>query len=96
VSEPGSFWFLGAVNAVMIILVVALFLCFFRLVKGPTLPDRVVAFDLIVVIMIGLFVLFAITARQPVLMDAALVVALVGFVATVAFARFMERRARDE
>lgn len=74
----------------------ALFLAFVRLVRGPTLPDRVVALDLIGVLSVGMIAAYAVATDQPVLLDPATVLALVGFLSTVAFARYLERRARDE
>ncbi len=78
------------------LLTAALFLAFTRLARGPTLPDRVVALDLIAVIAVGLIAVYAIDLDQQVFFDAAIVVALVAFLGTVAFARYLERRARDE
>ncbi|MBL8796253.1 MAG: cation:proton antiporter [Planctomycetia bacterium] len=74
----------------------ALFLAFFRLVRGPSLPDRVVALDLIGVIAVGVIAAYDILTEQPVLLDAATVVALVAFLGTVAFAHYVERRKQDE
>ena len=69
---------------------------FFRLVRGPTLPDRVVALDLIGSQSVALIAAFDIRAEQPVLLDAATVVALVAFLGTVAFAHYVERRPQRE
>jgi multicomponent Na+:H+ antiporter subunit F len=73
------------------LLAVAGGLTFIRLAKGPTLPDRVIAIDLIGVLMVCLLVVMAgITAHQAFL-DVAMVVALISFVGTVAYARYIER-----
>ena len=74
----------------------AMFLTFIRLVRGPTLPDRVVALDLMGVLAVGMLAAYAVATNQPGLMDPAAVVALVGFLGTVAFARYLERRGSDE
>ena len=73
----------------------ALFLTFIRLVRGPTLPDRVVALDLMGVLAVGMIAAYAVATDQPVLLVPATVLALVGFLSTVTFARYLERRARD-
>ncbi len=83
-------------NVVYAMLSAALFLAFVRLARGPSLPDRVVALDLTAVIAVGIIAAYAIDVRQRAFLDAALVVALIGFLGTVAFARYVERRARDE
>jgi multicomponent Na+:H+ antiporter subunit F len=74
----------------------SMFLTFVRLVRGPTLPDRVVALDLMGVLTVGMIAAYDVAVDQPVLLDTATVVALVGFLGTVAFARYLERRGRDE
>lgn len=75
---------------------VALCLTFVRLVRGPSLPDRVVALDLFAVLVVGFIAIYALDNNQPVFLDAAIVLALVSFLSSIAFARFLERRAHDE
>ena len=82
--------FLDAVTYVCLaVLSVALLMTFVRLVRGPTLPDRVVALELIATIFVGVVALYAIASRQTVYLDVGIVLALVGFLGAVAFARFM-------
>lgn len=83
-------------NVVYLMLTIALLLAFVRLAIGPSLPDRVVALDLITVITVGLVAAYAIDMDQQVFLDAALVVALVAFLGTIAFAQYIERAARDD
>lgn len=83
----------GVANAVLILLSLALVLAFIRLARGPSLPDRVVALDLITATAVGMIAVYSIYARQPVFLDAATVLALVSFLGTVAFARYVERGA---
>ena len=64
---------------------------FIRLLKGPTLPDRVVAIDLIGVVMVCILVVMAAATRQQAFLDVAMVVALISFVGTVAYSRYIER-----
>jgi multisubunit Na+/H+ antiporter MnhF subunit len=72
-------------------LAMALLIALARLVKGPTLPDRIVAMDLIGVLVVGLIVVLASSTGVQATLDAALVIALVGFVGTVAYATYVER-----
>lgn len=71
-------------------------LAFIRLVCGPTLPDRVVALDLFAVLSTAFLTIYAIDTDQQVFLDVAIVLALIAFLGTVAFALYIERRARDE
>lgn len=70
---------------------IALLVAVARLVKGPTLPDRVVAMDLIGVLVVGVIVVLAAATDVQATLDAAIVIALIGFVATVAYATYVER-----
>jgi len=63
----------------------------YRLLRGPGLPDRILALDTLYVNTIALLVLFGIQHDTQLLFEAALVVALLGFVATVALAKYVTR-----
>ena len=69
----------------------ALLLAVVRLVKGPTLPDRIVAMDLVGVLVVGLNVVLAASTGVRATLDAAMVIALIGFVGAVAYATYVER-----
>jgi multicomponent Na+:H+ antiporter subunit F len=75
----------------LVTLGVALLVAFIRLVKGPTLPDRIVAMDLFGVLVVGLIVVLAGWSRVRATLDAAIVIALVGFLGTIAYATYVER-----
>ena len=75
----------------LVILGAAVLIALIRLVKGPTLPDRVVAMDLFGVVVVGFIVVLAASTGVRATLDAALVIALIGFVATVAYAIYVEQ-----
>lgn len=82
---------------VMIVLValgVAMALAAIRLFLGPTLPDRVVALDLLGLFAAGAICVTAIQTQRPALLVVAIVMALLLFLGTAAFAQYLERRAR--
>lgn len=89
-------WVTSFESLILAMLVVALLLAFTRLVRGPTLPDRIVALDLIAVISAGFLTVYAVDTGEKVFVDVAIVLALITFLGTVAFAQYVERRARDE
>jgi len=72
-------------------LAVAACVTFVRLAKGPTLPDRVIAIDLIGVLLVCLLVVEAGLTAQQAFLDVAIVIALISFVGTVAYAQYIER-----
>jgi multicomponent Na+:H+ antiporter subunit F len=63
-----------------------------RLIRGPSLPDRVVALDLVSILVAGVIAVYAIETGQAVFLDVAIVLALVAFLGTVAFARYIEKQ----
>jgi multicomponent Na+:H+ antiporter subunit F len=77
------------------LLTLAVVLAFIRLVRGPGLPDRVVALDLIFTIGIGIIAVYAISTNQPAFLDVAIIAALIAFLGTIAFAYYLERRAHE-
>lgn len=79
------------------LVLVATALSFVRLVLGPSLVDRVVALDMMTVNIVAFCGVASVRFDEPAFLDVALALALVGFLATVALARFAERaRARNE
>ena len=75
----------------LVTMAAAILVAVLRLVKGPTLPDRVVAMDLIGVLVVGLIVVLAASTGVRAALDAAIVIALIAFVSTVAYATYIER-----
>lgn len=65
---------------------------FIRLARGPYLPDRVIALDLISVIAMGFIVVYAVRFNQPAFLDVAIILAIISFLGTVAFAYYLEKR----
>ncbi|EYF01872.1 K+/H+ antiporter subunit F [Chondromyces apiculatus] len=63
----------------------------FRLVRGPTTVDRILAFDTLTVNAITLIILFGIRETSDLYFEAALLLAMVGFVSTVAYCKFLLR-----
>jgi multicomponent Na+:H+ antiporter subunit F len=77
----------------MALQVAALFVALLRLIWGPSTPDRVVALDLMGTIAVGVIGCYTVITDQRELLLAAAVLALLAFLATVAFARYLERKA---
>jgi multicomponent Na+:H+ antiporter subunit F len=76
---------------VLPLLSLAVLLTFVRLARGPSLPDRVIAFDLLATLGIAVLAAYSVATDQPAFLDVGLVLALVSFLGTVAFAHYMER-----
>ena len=86
-----------ALALALAILSISLLLTVARVILGPTLPDRVLALDMLVAIAIGFIAVLGIRTHQTLYADIAIALGLVGFLATVAFARFiLQRRSIEE
>ncbi len=79
-------------NIVFLAIIAAgIVLCFLRMLKGPTAPDRAVAVDTMATITTALLVLLASIFERYVYLDVALVYAVLTFIGLVAIARFLEK-----
>ena len=88
VAEPLAVAIIGS----LIMVSVAMLLTFIRLVRGPSLADRVVALDLMTVQAVGFIAIYDIATHEPVYLRVAIVLALIAFLGTIAFAYYLERR----
>ena len=85
--DPFSF----AIEVLIVLLCISLLLCFLRVSRGPYPPNRIVAFDLIAIHSVAIIVLFSVRSGAEVLLDAAIVTAVLGFLGTVMFSHYLER-----
>jgi multicomponent Na+:H+ antiporter subunit F len=76
---------------VSILLLLAMLLSMIRFLKGPTLSDRVVAFDVIGIMALSLLVILALYFKRSVYLDIALVLGAIGFLGTTVFGRYIEK-----
>ncbi len=81
----------GFTDIILMILGVSLVLTLARLIVGPTLPDRVVALDLIGIITAGIIAVLAIDYDDPVYLIVSVVLALIAFIGTIAFAFYIAK-----
>jgi len=71
------------------VLTISFLLVVVRVVKGPSLPDRILALDMLVAVAIGFIAVLGVRSGFTLYVDIAIALGLVGFLATVAFARFV-------
>lgn len=76
----------------LVVLTISFFVITIRIVRGPTLPDRVLALDMLVAVGIGFIAAIAIRTGYYLYIDVAISLGLVGFLATIAFARYILHR----
>lgn len=80
-----------ALDAAAVLLGLATLLCGWRLLRGPEVVDRVLALDTMYVNVVALVIVLGLQWRSELLFEAALIVALLGFVSTVALSRYLTR-----
>ena len=76
---------------IIIILLVSIFITLYRFLKGPTLSDRVVAFDIMGIMSVSLLALLALYFQRSLYLDVALVIGLIGFLGSTIFGRYIEK-----
>lgn len=82
--------FMGvAIDISLALLMLAFLLIIIRIVRGPTLPDRILALDMLVAVGIGFIAVIGIKTGFFLYIDVAIALGLIGFLATVAFARYV-------
>lgn len=79
-------------KAALLFLGAGFLLTFLRLLRGPSLPDRVVALDLMSVLVVGWIAVHTVRTGHTVYLDVAIVLGLIAFLGTVAFARYITLR----
>jgi multicomponent Na+:H+ antiporter subunit F len=83
-------------GAGLVVLVVSMALVLYRIAKGPKSADRIIALDLLSMIVVAWIALFAVYARKVMYLDVAIAFSLIAFLGTVAFARYLERSVSNE
>ncbi len=79
------------IAAALLAMAISLVITFYRIVRGPSLMDRVVALELTASLVAGIVAIYAIGTDEPALIDVAIALALVAFLSAVAFAHYAER-----
>ena len=77
------------VDAALIVAAVLTLLAGYRVITGPTVPDRVVALDTIATNVVAIAVLFALATGQDLFVTVSLVLAIIGFISTIAVSQYL-------
>jgi multicomponent Na+:H+ antiporter subunit F len=75
----------------IVLLSVAVVLSFWRLIKGPHLPDHIIALDSISTLCLCIIGVFIVMSKHPVYLDIMITLALVSFLSMIAFSKFIEQ-----
>jgi multicomponent Na+:H+ antiporter subunit F len=77
-------------------LIALVILCLYRVIKGPTIADRVVAIEIMGIIVVGLCVILSISTGKAFLIDIGIAWIILSFIGTLTMAKYLERRRLDE
>ena len=88
--------YFGFLKRALFVLVLCSVLCLFRIVKGPTAPDRIVAIDMFGILIIGFCAVLSISTGRSWYIDIGIAWALQSFISTLALAKYLEGRDFDE
>jgi multicomponent Na+:H+ antiporter subunit F len=81
--------FVLAVKIVLVILSLTIFFCLYRAIMGPTIPDRIIGINVIGTKVVIMFALVAVIFKEAFFFDLALIYALLLYVTTLAFVRYL-------
>jgi multicomponent Na+:H+ antiporter subunit F len=88
--------YLGFLSRAFFILILCSVLCLYRIIKGPTSPDRIVAIDMFGILIVGFCAVMSIATGRGWYIDIGIAWALQSFISTLALAKYLEGRDFDE
>lgn len=74
------------------LLLAALVLAFVRLIKGPSVNDRIAAMDLIASVVMGFILVYSVLVNNAVYFDAAMIISLISFIGTIAISTYLKQK----
>jgi multicomponent Na+:H+ antiporter subunit F len=74
-------------------MVIAIIPCIYRVIKGPTIPDRVIAVDAMTTVIVVILGIYSYIQESAFFMDVALVLAIISFVGTVTISKYLDEGA---
>ena len=77
-------------------LIICCFLCLYRVFRGPTAADRIVAVDILGILVVGFAALFVVYTGRTYFMDIGIAWALLGFIGALTLAKYLEGRSFDD
>lgn len=91
----------GMLIASMVFFAIAIGIALYRLIRGPSLPDRVISLDFIGINLISIIAVVSVFFHTKAFLEVILILGILAFISTIAFSRFIERgvlieRRRDE
>jgi multicomponent Na+:H+ antiporter subunit F len=80
------------INVALFILLFAFILAFIRLLKGPTVNDRIVALDLIASVLMAFILCYSVLINKAIYIDITIVISLISFIGTIAISTYLKQK----
>lgn len=87
---------MALIDIFMYVIIALSFFCLFRVVRGPTVADRMVAIDIFGILVVGICAVLTIKTGRGFIIDIGLAWAILSFIGTVALAKYLTGRKLDE
>ena len=84
------------IDIFLYILIGLSFFCLYRVVRGPTIPDRMVGIDILGILVVGICALLVIKTERTFLLDIGITWAILSFIGTLTLAKYLSRKKLDE
>jgi len=88
--------YVGIIGRALYIIILAAFMCLYRIMLGPTSADRIVAIDIMGVLIVGFCAILSISTGRSWYIDIGIVWALQSFISTLALSKYLEGKDFDE
>ena len=88
--------FLIFLYVAIVVLMICVYLCMYRISRGPTAPDRTVGIDILGVILVSFCTIMAVMTKRDLYITLAIAWALLAFIGTIGLGKYLEGRGFDE
>jgi multicomponent Na+:H+ antiporter subunit F len=87
---------ISTIDVFLYILILLTFFCLFRIIRGPSIPDRMVAIDILGILVVGIAALMVVKTGRTFLIDIAITWVILSFIGTITLAKYLSRKKLNE
>lgn len=87
---------ISIIDIFLYILTALSFICLFRVIRGPSIPDRMVAIDIFGILVVGICALMVIKTGRQFIIDIGITWAILSFIGTITLAKYLSRKKLNE
>ena len=87
---------ISIIDIFLYIMIALGFVCLFRVIRGPSIPDRMVAIDIFGILVVGICALMVIKTGRQFIIDIGITWAILSFIGTITLAKYLSRKKLNE